>query len=208
MTKRLRLSRLLAAAAVVALLGALGASTASAHDSTPSSCPTYTTVQPFLPWADVGYYFLDPGGSFENTLTGWTASGGAKIVSGNESYYANSPSDKHSLSLPKGSSATSPSICVTADTPDLRVFVQNSGSVTSTLDIVMNYTTKKGKPKSATVFSLLGGPSWSPSLPVLFLANIDALLDGTGSTWVSFTFVPNGGKWQIDDFYVDPIKHH
>jgi hypothetical protein len=28
-------------------------------------------------------------------------------------------------------------------------------------------------------------------------------------TWVSFTFTPIGiaGKWRIDDFYVDPLKH-
>jgi len=55
MTKRLRLSRLLAASAAVAVLGALGASTASAHGYATSSCPTSTTVQPFLPWADIGY---------------------------------------------------------------------------------------------------------------------------------------------------------
>jgi len=29
---------------------------------------------------------------------------------------------------------------------------------------------------------------------------------GQGQTWVSFAFQPSGGPWQIDDFYVDPLK--
>ncbi len=211
MTKRLRLFRLLAAAAAVAVLGALGAAAASASDSYGTSdCPVYTTVQPFTSWSDSGYYFLGPGASFENTLTGWTAKGKAKIVSGNETYYVNSKSDKNSLSLPSGSSVTSPSICVTSDTPDLRLFVLNKGAAASKLNITMTYTNTKGKASTVTVVALTGGSSWSLSAPVLFLANIQPLLDKTGSTYVTFAFAPadSTGQWQIDDFYVDPHKQH
>jgi hypothetical protein len=170
----------------------------------------FAETQPFVPWADLGSYLLAPGGNFENSLTGWTAKSGAKIVSGNESYYVGSRSDSHSLSLPSGSSVTSPSICVTADTPDVRLFALNTGNAVSVLNVNMTYTNQKGKPTTLTVAKLLGSGSWSLSLPVLILANIQPLLDGTGSTWVTFTFAPadSKGKWQIDDFYIDPVKHH
>jgi hypothetical protein len=211
MTKRLRLSRLFVAVAAVAALGALGASTASAHSST-SSCPTYPLVQPFAPapWSDTNSYFLAPAGSFENTLSGWTATGGAKIVKGNETYYVNSKSDNHSLSLPTGSTATSPSICVSADTPALRLFVLNTGNANATLNVNMTYTNKKGKPNTVTVATLTGGSTWSLSAPVLFLANIQPIVDGNNCTYVTFAFAPVGSKgtWQVDDFYVDPVKHH
>jgi hypothetical protein len=209
MTKRLRLSRLLAAAAAVAALGALGANAASAHSSA-STCPTYATTQPFLSWGDLGYYFLGPAGEFETSLTGWTAKGGPKIVNGNESYHVNSPTDSHSLSLPNGSSITSPSICVSLDTPDLRLFVLNTGQFTATLNVNMTYTDNNGKPHTVTVAPLLGGSSWSLSPPVLFLAGIQGILNNNNQTWVTFTFAPVGskGQWRVDDFYVDPIKHH
>ena len=153
---------------------------------------------------------MAPGGNFENTLTEWTAKSGAKIVSGNESYYVGSHSDNHSLSLPNGSSVTSPSICITADTPDVRLFVLNTGNPLSMLNVNMTYTNTKGKPATITVGKLTGSSKWSLSLPILILANIQPLLDGTGSTWVTFTFAPadSKGKWQADDFYVDPVKHH
>ena len=144
MTKRLRLTRLFAAAVAVAALGALGATVASAR-SVASTCPTYPRVPAVRSVGDPGYYFLGPSGEFETSLTGWTAKGGPKIVSGNESYYVDAPTDSHSLSLPNGSTITSPSICVTLDTPDLRLFVLNTGAATSTLNVNMTYTDNKGR---------------------------------------------------------------
>jgi hypothetical protein len=207
-TKKLLSLPRLATFAGVVLLAAVAATTASAGSG--GGCPTYQTVQPFKPWADTGNYFLGPSGSFETSLTGWTVKGAAKLVSGNETYYVHAKTDKSSLSLPSGSSITSPSICVTLDTPDLRLFVLNTGSATALLNVVMTYTDNSGKPHTATVAQLTGGSTWSPSIPVLFLANINSILSSNNCTWVTFTFAPVGsnGKWQIDDFYVDPVKHH
>ena len=187
-----------------ALAGTIGTARAA------YTCPTSPTTEPFTPWADLGDYFLGPSGSFEGTLTGWTAKGKPAIVSGNETYYVNSPSDGHSLSLPSGTSLTSPSICVTLDMPDFRVFVLNTGTATSILNVNMTYTDNNGKAHTLTVAKLTGGKAWSPSAPVLFLANITAILNDNGCTWVTFQFAPadSKGKWQVDDFYVDPLKHH
>src|SRR5581483_9966093 len=174
-----------------------------------SSCPSMPMVQPFSTvWGDTGSYFLAPGGAFEGSLTGWAASGGAKLVNGNESYYVHSTSDKSSLYLPSGSKVTSPSVCVTNSTPDLRLFVLNTGSASATLTVNMTYTNNKGKASTVAVGSLTGGSSWSLSPQVFFLQNLTPLVNANGQTWVTFTFAPVGttGHWQVDDFYVDPIK--
>jgi hypothetical protein len=217
MIKRKALSLRAAVAALVVAATAIGAGTASAHTSSAApglgkytqGCPTYTTAQSFLPWADLGYYFLGPAADFEGSLTGWVAKGGAKIVSGNETYYVNSPTDSHSLSLPKNSSVTSPSICVTLDTPDLRMFVKNTGTTSAVLQVNMTYTSNTGKASTATVakLTIAKGADWAPTLPVLFLANIQSILNDNGQTWVTFQFTSTGSLL-VDDFYVDPIKHH
>ena len=55
---------------------------------------------------------------------------------------------------------------------------------------------------------MTGTSSWAPIAPVNFLKNITSLANNNGCTWVTFTFAPadKNGTWQIDDFYVDPIK--
>jgi hypothetical protein len=215
MNKRKALSLRVAVAALVAAATAIGAGTASAHSSAGApgvgkytqGCPTFDTSEPFTPWTDTGDYFLGPAADFEGSLTGWTAKN-AKIVSGNESYYVNSPTDSHSLSLPKGSSATTPSICVTLDTPQLRMFVKNTGA-SATLQINMTYTNNQGKPSTSTVAKLAVGAKadWAPIAPVLFLSKITSILSNNNQTWVTFQLASNGSLL-VDDFYVDPIKHH
>jgi hypothetical protein len=91
--------------AVVLAVAALRVGATGVSAKTPD-CPTYPMSQPFLPWLDLGSYFLMPGGSFENGAPGWTLAGGAKVVNGNESFSVGVAKDSHSLSLPPGSSAT------------------------------------------------------------------------------------------------------
>jgi hypothetical protein len=215
MTKRKAISLRLVAAAAVAALAAIVAGTASAGNEAGmpgkytqgGSCPSFTTKQVFTPWSDLGWYFLGPAANFEGSLTGWTVKG-AQIVSGNETYYVNSKTDSHSLSLPKNSTATTPSICVTLDTPDLRLFVKNTGSA-ATLTVNMTYTSNAGKPSTVAVAKIpvAANAGWTPTAPVMFLANINSILSNNNQTWVTFQFASNGSL-QIDDFYVDPFKHH
>jgi hypothetical protein len=204
MTTPGRLFRIFAAAAVLATAAFAGG--ALAPVALADDCPVYSTSQVFLPWSDSGYYFTAPGGAFESSLTGWTVKS-AKIVSGNEPYYVHGSTDSHSLSLPKGSTAKSPSICVSADTPDLRFFAQNTGASTAALSVNMTYTDANGRASTVTVAKLTGDSSWTLTSPILFLQNIQPLLNAYGQTYVSFTFA-SSGSWLVDDFYVDPIKHH
>jgi hypothetical protein len=208
---KMRLSKLVLMGLVTTLV-ATAAASATGRYGQQANCPSTAMVQPFATgWGDTDSYFLAPGGSFEGSLTGWTVKG-ATVGHGNETYYVNSSKDRSSLNLPNGSQATSPSICVTTQTPDLRVFVRNTGSASATLNVNMTYTNMQGQPTTVTVGSLTGGASWSLSPQVSFLQNIMPLVNSNGQTWVTFTFAPVGknGQWQVDDFYVDPIKsqHH
>src|SRR3989442_4332881 len=72
--------------------------------SSATSCDSQTFEQPFVPWADVANYVIAPNGTFENGSSGWTLSGGASVVSGNESYNVHGAGEFRSLALPSGSS--------------------------------------------------------------------------------------------------------
>jgi len=144
-----------------------------------------------------------PNGSLEST-SGWTLSGGAAQVSGNEPWYVNSSTDQKSLALPNGSSATSPAMCMSMLSPTLRFFATNSGSTLVTLKVDA-ITTVLGL-KLTTPVGVLTGGGWQPTLPLPFLSNLTALTTAT----VQFRFTPVGlgtSGWRIDDVYVDPVKY-
>jgi hypothetical protein len=194
-----RLAALAALVSVAALAGAVGTQPARAGLL---GCDGQTAVQPFLPWLDPANYVLMTNGSLESTA-GWTLAGGAKLVSGNEPFNVNSASDSHSLSLPSGSSATTPAFCVTLLHQDPRFFAVNSGSALSTLQVDA-ITTVLGLKVTTPVGVLLAGGAWQPTLPLPFLDGVLSLTQGT----VQFRFTPlgAGSGWQIDDIYVDPFK--
>jgi hypothetical protein len=203
-----RSGKVAATLAVVAVVGAFGAGFGVAGNAAPPSCTVSTaTSQPFLQWNDQSYYFLAPGGSFEQALTGWHFTGAVHAISGNESYYVNGASDTQSLWFDHNASAQSPNVCVTIHSPSVRLFAKNSGDRRSTLQVMLNYTDKSGKAKSAQVGSLTASADWAPTTSILFLDKVAPVVGGQGQTLVSFTFhVFGAGNWQIDDFYVDPIK--
>jgi hypothetical protein len=166
------------------------------------SCPGQSLSHPFQRWLDPASYTLLQNGSLEKA-TGWSLTGGARLVAGNESFSVNSTNDRMSLSLPAGSSATSSPMCITLLHPTLRFFVLNSGAPTSVLTVsaIVNLA---GLRLPLPVGLVLGGSSWQPTLPLPFLTNLLAPLSGT----VSFRFAPlgPGGGWRIDDVYLDPYK--
>ena len=102
--------RRLLALLVLLLAAALAAcSTASAGEL---SCDDDQGVSyPFAPWGDVMAYTLIPNGDLESGSSGWELSGGAAVAKGNEPFYVCSDSDRYSLLLSSGSSATSSVTC-------------------------------------------------------------------------------------------------
>jgi hypothetical protein len=195
--------------ALAALAGAVGAGAGAAGTKPSASTCTVqsATGQPFLPWNDQSSYFLAPGGSFETKPAGWHFTGRVEDVTGNESFYVNSPSDSHSLWFGPNSYAQSTDICVSVHSPSIRLFALNTGDPRSTLQVTVNYTDKSGKPASAKIGQIKGTSAWAPTDSLSFIDLIAPTIGGQGQTSVSFTFhVIGAGNWQIDDFYVDPLK--
>jgi hypothetical protein len=172
-----------------------------------NGCPAQTIEHPFSRWFDGGNYVLAPGGTFEGSLDGWKLSGGAKVVAGSESFAAHDAGEKNALSLPSGSSATTPPICVAVLDPTMRYFAANDGGLLSLLRVDVIYHAPGGGTLTLPLgVNLLGSKSWAPSLPVIVGADLLGLLDG-GQATVQFRFSPAGlgAKWRIDDVYVDPF---
>jgi hypothetical protein len=167
---------------------------------------------PFAPWNDFGQYFLLSGGDFEGDLSGWTLSDGVAVVTGNEAYQIGAATDDQSLLLAPGSSVTTAQVCVTAQSPDLRVALKSTGTKDPRLEIDLNFTDDKGNPRTQKLKDLRGDSDWTFTDPLKFLGPVNNVLKRNGQTVVSFTFVAKTKKddpdtfWQIDDVYVDPYK--
>jgi hypothetical protein len=197
--KRLFARRLTACLVPVLVAGvaALAASAAPASAGLGLACPS-TTGQPFVQWGDNANYAYAPNGGFESGATGWTLSGGTVVI-GNEPFYLHSTSDRSSLSLPSGASATSPPMCISLFSGKMRFVAR--GTAGSKVKVQILY--------QGVVSSLLGildggtytvGTAWSPSPQVAMLGGELPLLTSS----VSFRFTAIGGTVSIDDVYLDP----
>jgi hypothetical protein len=131
----------------------------------------------FSPWGDQRHYVLAPDGGFEAGASGWQLNRGAAVVEGNESYYLNDAADSKSLSLPAGSSAVSPPVCMSIDTPSFRLVARNTGAPSARLRVEASYTL-------STVVGLL----------------IPSAIE------IRFTPLDAAGRWQVDDVYIDPFR--
>jgi hypothetical protein len=207
-------TRIALAATALAILACTATSSASAGlggllSPILTPCSGQSLSQPFRPWSDWANYAFVANGGFESGSTGWTLSGSAGVVDGNEPFNVHASTDGHALSLPAGSSATSAASCVGTLSPTMRFFARNTGAPSATLRVDVLYTDALGLRWAVPIATLSGSSNWAPSAPALILANVTALpLLSGGAAQVAFRFVPQGadGAWQIDDTYVDPYK--
>jgi hypothetical protein len=192
-------------------MAAAGLATTTAHagDRTLLGCGD-TATQPFLRFLDPLPYTLAPDGGFESGAAGWTLSGGARVVSGNEPFALSAGSS--SLSLPERSSATSPPMCVGLLLPVVR-FAATGGELLGSLKVEVLYDNVFGGTSSVELLpgALPSGSKWTPTLPLLQLGGLVNALTLNGlTTDVRFRFTPRGvfggGNWKIDSVYVDPWK--
>jgi hypothetical protein len=193
----------LAAVLAIAVL-TLGLAVASAQ-----AC-TYAGAKPvFAPWGDQHDYVLAPDGGFESGGAGWSLRNGAQTVAGNESYQLNGASDSRSLSLPAGSSVTSPPICMSIDTPLFRLMARNAGDPASRLRVEATYSLL-GLVRTNVVNTVAAGASWEPSKQMSTVLGLSTIV-GTilpSSIQIRITPVDDKGQWQIDDVYIDPFARH
>ena len=207
----LNLRRTAAACFTATIAAAAFASPANAGLLTQSaeSCDDGPITQPFQRFGDGHNYKLLPGGSFEAGTPAWTLSGGAKLVSGNETYKVGGSTHSRSLLLPGGSAAVSPFTCVGLSEPTLRLFAKRNSALlglVSTLNVQIQVKTSLGLSLWLPVLpGDLGGSSWHPTAQMPLIANI-LPLSHSDKTPVRFRFTPLLGSWQVDDVYVDPFR--
>ncbi|HET9154401.1 MAG TPA: hypothetical protein VFN85_09830 [Solirubrobacterales bacterium] len=172
------------------------------------ACNYTGAAQVFSQWGDQHSYVLAPDGGFEAGGQGWYL-GGARVVAENEPFYLNGGGDSHSLALPPGSTAVSPPICMSLDTPSFRLVARNSGDTSSGLRVEATYVLL-GLVHTKTVSTVYGGSSWAPSQQMSTVLSLSTIV-GTlipSSIQIRITPLGSAGQWQVDDLYVDPFARH
>jgi hypothetical protein len=102
-----------------------------------TSCTEPVLYQPFLPFLDGNWYSLTPGEAYDEfDAGGWTLSNGAATVS----TALQDGTTGLTLSLPKGSKAVSPPLCVNNTYPYMRMMEKspNGGSLTFAISYLAN----------------------------------------------------------------------
>lgn len=160
----------------------------------------------FAPWGDYSLYTLAPNGSFESGSAGWSLAG-ARVIPDNNTLRRGS----YSLSLPSGSSATSPAACVKVADPASRFFLRSTGSSDGQLRVDVTYKPLLGLfTMSSTLGYVQANGAWQPSPKYgHVLANLLGTLglnrDQSAQLRFRFTPVGRGASFEIDDLYVDPL---
>jgi hypothetical protein len=158
------------------------------------------SFQAFQRFGDGSNYMLTPGGSFEDGTPDWALNGGARVTTGNESYFLHAKGDDESLYMPSGSSATSPTMCFAAGDWHLRFVGKGSGRVHVTIQV----NSLLGVVSALDGGTVSANGTWTPSPRVgLLLSNVGGLLTTKA---ISLKLSASNGSLQIDDVYLDPWK--
>jgi hypothetical protein len=204
-----RKGKLFAALATALALSATPAvaATATPTYSTAAGCTTPTS-QAFLFANDKKDYVLAPGGSVESSLSGWSLTGGAAAVAGSAPAVTGARAGTKSLLIPSGGSVTSAPLCVAAHSPFFRFQARNTGTPGSLKVEVLYLDGPKftGEREAGTISA---GATWAPTNRLSLSQGIMGVNgSSTSQATVAFRFTPvgAGGRWQVDDLYVDPYR--
>jgi hypothetical protein len=194
--------KIIATAAAVLAVSAVSAGAAQA-------CNYTGAEQVFKPWGDQHSYVLAPDGGFEAGGLGWYLGGGATTVAENEAFALNDAADSRSLSLPAGSTAVSPPICMSLDTPGFRLVARNSGDPSSGLRVEATYPLL-GLIRTKTVSTVYGNSSWAPTQQMSTVLSLSTIVGTVIPSAIQIRITPlgSGGHWQVDDLYIDPFARH
>jgi hypothetical protein len=190
-------ARSLALGGIIAVLAAGPANAATTTVDT-SFCAMPVLTQPFLSAGDTNWYTLTPGetpGNFDGT--GWTLSGGAKIVTTTLA----DGSTGSVLDLPSGSKAVSPTICVTSDYPTARAEVRDVvGSEGIFFYVSYEGTSTWNTPKNTGQMHG-SGTAWTLATPV----NLQPY-NTLGWQPMRITLIPGGktSNFELYNLYIDP----
>jgi hypothetical protein len=174
-----------------------------------ASCDESGLSQAFLPWHDSAFYAPTPNGDFESGSTGWTLSGGAVVVAGGNPHFPGSGAS--ALSLPSGSSAVSPPVCVASGSPTARMFAQTlSGGSGASLQVEVLYESGRGQDATGNAGHLPSLSEFGPTRKFSLAQGRLGTKPGSEETAsIRFRFTPReGAHWLIDDLLVDPRRRH
>jgi hypothetical protein len=184
----LRGRAVLAATLMTATLLALPAPPAQA--ALGIACPTPAS-RAFAPWGDDAYYGFVPNGGFENGATGWTLTGGARVVAGNESFSVHAAGEHSSLSL--------------LLSMKMRFFARNTAGSAARLNVKVLYDGGLGQLLGLADAGTVSGGQWHPSPAIGMLGGTLPLF--TQDVRIRLTPANATGSWTVDDVYVDPLMH-
>jgi hypothetical protein len=159
------------------------------------------TQQPFAQFGDTHSYYFTSNGGFESGSTGWSLGYGAKVASGNETFYAHGTADRSSLLIPNGVRVTSPSLCFGTFYPGARFFAR-SPSGSGTIHVRLVTRSLLGILSILDGGTIAVGPDWAPTSRIGTLWSQVAVLGGAKSVQLELTA---SGDVQIDDVYIDPL---
>lgn len=199
--------KVLVLSTTLALSSVVTATAASAHTTTDETCGPRTQSPVFAPWGDNADYFLINNGGFEDGSEGWTFTGAARVVKGNESFFVHSTKDKRSLSLGVGAGAQSRRLCLNRSEDGLRLFVRNDGGPGSILHIEATVRNRETGQIAQSALDVNGDETplgWSPTMRL----GIPNVAGGSATQELTLRFTTSGpaARWSIDDVYIDPFK--
>ena len=197
-----RMSITAIATAVASLIAAM----ALAGGATAANC---VTSQAFAQFGDSDDYTLFKNGSIEGGLSGIAVTGRPSVVSANESFFLHTATDRYSLQLGAGDTASfsTTSLCKKELRPSIRM-VARAVDGTGTLRIDVRYKDTSGLAYTATLMTLSsdGYETWHPTPALKFLEEAITVRDQTSGS-ISLVITPSGtAKWQVDDVFVDPYR--
>jgi len=190
---------------VAALAASAVAASAASAGNVPSSVTTAliggncgSTAQVFAPYGDQRAYYFTSDGGFEGGGAGWTFTGGTKVVAGNETSYLHSSSDRSSLLIPNGGTATSPALCFGLLYPGIRMMT--SGSGTLHVQVVAHGLLGALSVLDGGTVAVNGG--WAPTQVISTTLSQLNIPVGTKSIQIVLS---STGNVQVDDLYIDPF---
>lgn len=201
---------LLMTAVIAAVAPSASAQDPDAIPAPVTDCDYPAARQVFAQWNDHKGYVLTQNGGLEQGPDGWTLGDGATVLEGNETFFLNDAADHQSLSLPAGSTATSPETCVGRNQPVFRFVARVAGAdKRSRLDVEVLYANARGGKRSLVVGKLRGGEVWQPTKKLAVRLGRAKGLGRPAAAAIAFRFTPRGaGDWQVDDIHLDPRLRH
>jgi hypothetical protein len=165
-------------------------------------CGDEPLQQAFAGFGDSDWYFLAPGGGFEDGADGWSLGGGAALVDSTDPFGLGGAGDRSSLALPRGATATSAPFCIRPDSRTVR-WVHRGSARGGVLLVEVQHLETGARSPGRVVDVVRGSGDWQPSRRVSIpLWGTGAREDGFAIVALKFTAL--SGDWAIDDLFVDP----